>query len=140
MHTIITAQPLHMPDIEVLLNNGNLPIQDINDPSITFKIDKNINGVIGYQKFTNSALLRSLMVKTEAQNRGIAQKLINSALNELKSLNIAYVYLLTTTAHTYFSRHGFYTTSREEAPLEITTTAQFRSICPDSAHFMSKPL
>ncbi|MGL1933689.1 MAG: arsenic resistance N-acetyltransferase ArsN2 [Fibrobacterales bacterium] len=140
MHTIITAEHLHLSGIKALLDHAGLPTHDIADPSITFKIEKNLSGVIGYQTFTHCALLRSLAVSTKAQNRGIAKKLISETIDCLKNDGITAIYLLTTTAQPYFSRYGFRITSREKAPPEIAATAQFHSICPDSAYFMSKPL
>jgi mannose-6-phosphate isomerase-like protein (cupin superfamily) len=48
------------------------------------------------------------------------------------------VYLLTTTAARFFERAGFATIPRDQAPLAICQTTEFRSLCPASATFMGK--
>src|SRR3546814_21074615 len=48
------------------------------------------------------------------------------------------LYLLTTTAESFFGRFGYAPIPRASAPAEITDSAEFRSLCPASAAFLFK--
>jgi amino-acid N-acetyltransferase len=50
------------------------------------------------------------------------------------------MYLLTTTAETFFERRGYRRVDRTEAPQAIQTTVEFASLCPASSAFMIKRL
>jgi amino-acid N-acetyltransferase len=53
-------------------------------------------------------------------------------------LGISQVYLLTNTAANFFAWLGYQVMKRTDAPLPIQSTAQFSSLCPDSAVLMFK--
>ena len=46
------------------------------------------------------------------------------------------LYLLTTTAESYFPSFGFAPTSREAVPEDVRATAEFQGACPASAAVM----
>src|SRR3546814_2079737 len=46
------------------------------------------------------------------------------------------LYLLTTTAESFFGRFGYAPLPRASAPAEIADSAEFRSLCPASAAFL----
>ena len=48
------------------------------------------------------------------------------------------MFLLTTTAESYFGKRGYSTTSREAVPEAIRNTKEFASVCPSSAVVMVK--
>jgi amino-acid N-acetyltransferase len=50
------------------------------------------------------------------------------------------VYLLTTTAESYFPKFGFVQTTREVVPTAVQQSVEFRSACPASAVVMRKTL
>ena len=48
------------------------------------------------------------------------------------------MFLLTTTAESYFGKRGYSTTPREAVPEVIRNTKEFANICPGSAVLMVK--
>jgi amino-acid N-acetyltransferase len=50
------------------------------------------------------------------------------------------MFLLTTTAETFFERRGYRRVDRSQAPLAIQSTSEFASLCPASSAFMIKQL
>jgi len=50
------------------------------------------------------------------------------------------LYLLTSTAESYFERRGYRRIDRAEAPPSIQATREFASLCPASCAFMFKRL
>lgn len=56
------------------------------------------------------------------------------------SQNIRSIYLLTTTAESFFSRLGYKRIDRSAAPASIAATREFSQLCPASSSFMYKSL
>jgi N-acetylglutamate synthase-like GNAT family acetyltransferase len=50
------------------------------------------------------------------------------------------LYLLTTTAETYFEHRGYRRIDRADAPPSIQSTREFASLCPSNSAFMIKRL
>ena len=53
---------------------------------------------------------------------------------------ISSLFLLTTTAESFFRRLGYERVPREDAPPEVQNTSEFSDICPVSSAFMLKRL
>lgn len=85
-------------------------------------------------------LLRSFAVSPDYRSRGIAKRLCERLFDHARRSGLASLYLLTTTAQGYFARLGFTPLARSEAPAAIRDTRQFRSLCPDSAVLMHRPV
>ena len=93
-------------------------------------------GVVGMEYCGDYGLLRSTAVAPGWRGRGLARQLVTRIIAEAESRGIRALYLLTTTAETYFPSFGFRTTTRETAPNEIRDTGEFRGACPSSATVM----
>jgi N-acetylglutamate synthase-like GNAT family acetyltransferase len=132
------------PDIEALLSRAKLPTADLFDEMLkdflVFREGEFLIGAVGLQRSGSSALLRSLVVKPEAQGKGVAIKMLAAIESHARSLKLHELHLLTTDAKDYFERHGYVVCDRSEAPQEIRSTAQFSGLCPASSTFMSKRL
>lgn len=87
-----------------------------------------------------SGLLRSLAVAPAARGLGLGASLVESLLSAARAQGLADVTLLTTTAADYFPRFGFRQIAREEAPLAVRDSIEFREACPESAVVMSRAL
>ena len=127
-----------MPAARTLLVAADLPVDDLADPAITLQaaFDGDVlAGVIGLQRCGDAGLLRSLAVAPEYRGSGIARALCERVF-ELSGNHE--LWLLTTTAHDYFTKLGFVAVPREQAPAAIRATAQFASLCPASAHVMRR--
>ena len=132
--------PIDYSTVFEVLHKCDLLYSDI-EPSkgILFIVAKdleNVVGTIGLEVYGKEALLRSLAVMPEYQNKGIASELIQRIVQVAKSIEIDTFHLLTTTAEQYFLRKGFRKDARENAPIPIQATSEFAGLCPSSAIYM----
>ena len=101
---------------------------------------EDLKGIVGLEVFGSVALLRSLTVAKEARGLGYGKALVASAENYAKDKGVRELYLLTTTAESFFARLGYSRRDRNTAPQQIKRTKEFSDLCPDSAAFMVKKL
>ncbi|MBX3157292.1 MAG: GNAT family N-acetyltransferase [Deltaproteobacteria bacterium] len=125
----------------MLLRASDLPADDLPDPAIrllgAFDGDE-LLGVVGLQTCDATGLLRSLAVRPVARDRGIARALCERVFALADGQGLDGLWLLTTSASAYFTRHGFRAVDRNTAPLAIRETAQFASLCPSTAIVMRR--
>lgn len=142
----ITIKPLttaDQPVVEALLKTNDLPYEDLQASAVTMLVTKQhgeLIGCIGYEQSGYVGLLRSLAVQPHHRGQGIAEALLTDLFSEGKQQGVSDWYLLTTTAESYFHRHGFVPIDRESVPHFIRQTAQFSSLCPATATIMRKML
>jgi amino-acid N-acetyltransferase len=86
------------------------------------------------------ALLRSLVVAPAHRDQGLGAALVRHAEAHARSRGARAVYLLTTTAETFFERQGYAAADRAQAPQAIRATREFADICPASSAFLVKLL
>ena len=98
------------------------------------------DGLVGLELFGEVALLRSLVVADHLRGSGAGSLLLAHAERQAKLAGVRRLYLLTTTAETFFARRGYARADRAAAPAAIRTTHEFAGMCPASAAFMVKPL
>ena len=140
---LITIRNATLGDLDIivgLLTAVDLPTEDVGSSTlasfVVAELDGTVVGVAGLENYGNYGLLRSVAVAPVQRNKGIAKKLTHATLERAAVGRIGEVYLLTTTADKYFTRHGFLPVERIEVPDEIKSTAEFSSLCPDSAVVM----
>jgi amino-acid N-acetyltransferase len=97
-------------------------------------------GVVGLEIYDKVALLRSLAVAADSRGNGCGKALVAQAERYARSLGVAEIYLLTTTAAQFFERLGYKRTNRQGAPDAIRQTEEFSALCPSSSAFMVKTL
>lgn len=134
--TIRKAVKDDLIEIKYLLDSYSLPTVDIEKhlPHFLVLIDgRRIIGTIGMEVYGKVALLRSLAVNKDFQNRGYGRKLCRMLISKLKKMKVGSIYLLTETAEGFFRREGFNKTSREVAPPLIKQTYEYTTLCPDDA-------
>jgi amino-acid N-acetyltransferase len=90
--------------------------------------------------FGDVALLRSLVIAPGRRGTGEGSALLKHAEDHARAQGVRDLFLLTTTAETFFAKHGYMRATRESAPAAIRMTREFGSICPASAAFMSRKL
>lgn len=131
-------------EVEALLVSANLPTSDLYFSNQTqlfgVRADACIIGIVGVEIYEDVGLLRSLVVDNGFRKSGHGQKLVSKAETWASERNIKFLYLLTTTSASFFSRLGYEEISRTRAPASIKSTAQFSGLCPSSATFMCKTL
>jgi amino-acid N-acetyltransferase len=126
-------------DLFNLLRINNLPYEDIkleNNHFVTFYRDGNLIGSGGLEFYPPSALLRSLAVVENQRGKSIGKQIVQDLLERAKQRSIGEVYLLTETAHDFFTKRGFVDIPRDQAPEEIKISSEFKSVCPVSAACM----
>jgi amino-acid N-acetyltransferase len=125
-----------------LLQTADLPTEDLKDHVSLYTLSENnkIIGTIGMEHDQATALLRSLSVEQSHRGKGYGDTLVTFIENIAKEKGIRTMYLLTTTAETFFAQRGYLTVDRSDAPGFIQETTEFSSTCPASATFMKKDL
>jgi amino-acid N-acetyltransferase len=131
------------PSILKLLRESGLPIDGLVDHLNTALVARDGTAIVGcaaVEIYPDGALLRSVAVAREARGHGVGERLTEAAVSLARSLRTPAVYLLTTTAESYFPRFGFVQTTRELVPTGVQQSIEFRSACPASAIVMRKAL
>ena len=143
METLIEPV-IQITEIAQLLSSCELPVSDIAaSESLVFFGCRNssyLTGVVGLELYETVALLRSLAVAPSSRTQGLGSELVTFAEEYARSIGAESLFLLTTTAESFFLRLGYLPTSRKDAPPSIRSTAQFSGLCPSSSSFMSKNL
>jgi len=86
----------------------------------------------------SNGLLRSLAVAERHREIGLGASLTTEIETYACACGIETLYLLTTTAETFFLNQGFHVIDRIDVPASIRTTEEFKSICPSIAICMMK--
>lgn len=125
--------------ILALLERCQLPTTGVAENLKAFAVAReegSIVGTSGVETYGRYGLLRSVAVEPSKRNSGAAASLLDHAVARAERQGLSGLYLLTTTARTYFERRGFIVCARDEAPAEIRESWEFRTGCPDTAVFM----
>jgi len=131
------------PTILKLLRDNGLPIDGVLDhltTAFTARDGAAIVGCAALEVYPDGALLRSVVVASALRGHGLGARLADSAVTLAKSLGTPAVYLLTTTAESYFPRFGFVPITREQVPPGVQQSIEFLSACPASAIVMRRDL
>lgn len=86
---------------------------------IVYADEKGIGGCVALHiDMIDLAEVRSLVVRKDLRGQGVGEMLVNAALEEAQSLDIARVYALTRVEN-FFLRNGFRIIEREELPYKV---------------------
>lgn len=132
-------------EVIALLEAASLPTEDLERISMAHflvarKRSGKVIGAIGVQRYGRAALLRSLVVAPEYQYRGVGAQLVAELEARCRSLAVADLFLLTTTARDFFAGQRYQAIGRESVPVALRAAAEFTRLCPDSAVCMTKSL
>ncbi len=139
MTKIRQARAEDTPQIVQLLQINELPISDIAAPEIDFQVLALAGAVVAcgaLERLDNACLLRSLAVDQAHRKKGYASQLCGHLIQRATTQGYGDIFLLTTDAAGYFTRHGFARTDRHRAPQVIQQSRQFSQLCPGSAVVM----
>lgn len=138
------ASPGNIDEIKKLLAANDLIHDDITTDLLEHFLlvweQARLVGAVGLERKGSFALLRSLVVKPEYRNKGLASELVENIEHHACSLKIDSLYLLTMTAERFFAKRGYRKTMRDAAPASIQETAEFKGLCPTTAVCMVKVL
>lgn len=142
----INIQPCedeYVEDIIDLLEKSDLPVEDIDTSCIKFftaETSSKLIGAIGLEFHGGYALLRSLAVAPKYRGNAVGQRLVSHLLTYCEEEWIDDVYLLTTTAASFFTALGFSEVDRKELPDSIKQTSEYQYACPSTSTVMHKHL
>jgi amino-acid N-acetyltransferase len=140
---MIAAHP-QFEGVKSLLASANLPTADLTENHCRhffYTGPKDApTGLVGLELLGDVALLRSLVVTPGDRNAGAGSALVQHAETYARGRGVRSVYLLTTTAESFFAKRGYARAAREAAPAAIKATPEFAGLCPASSAFMSKLL
>ena len=138
------ARPAEFDVIAGLLRGADLPVEDVNaamlDAFVVAVEGGACVGVVGLEIHGSSALLRSLAVEPCHRSRGLGARLVAAIETEARARGVAALYLLTTTATSFFERVGYAAHDRAAVPPAIAATTEFSSLCPDTADCLWRDL
>lgn len=140
---IVPATANDVPDIILLLQSQQLPIDDIQHHwqfAVVAQAAGRVVGCSALELYRPYALLRSVAVAEEWRKSGVGQQLVQSLLILAHSQQLEAVYLLTETAVDYFPKFGFQVIERGTVPALVQQSVEFQSACPASAVVMVLPL
>jgi phosphinothricin acetyltransferase len=141
--TIDRARPDDVADLLRLLEQNQLPTAGIRDHLTTALVAREQGEVVGsaaLEVYPEGALLRSVAVAPALQRRGLGRQLTDAAIRLAQELRVPAMYLLTTTAETFFPKFGFERMARADVPLSVQASVEFTSACPSTATVMRKRL
>ena len=119
-----------------LLGGADLPTEGVAEHFDTFFVAESaseIVGVAGLEIHGPDALLRSVAVAPEVRGTGLGSALAERALTRARESGLGAVYLLTTTAESFFPRFGFERIGWDLVPASVQESHEFRGACPSSA-------
>ena len=138
------ARPAELDAIVALLGAAGLPVEDLDagtlDAFVVAAEGDTCVGVVGLEIHEPNALLRSLAVEPRHRSRGLGARLVHAIETEARARGVTALYLLTTTAGTFFERMGYAAHDRARVPSSIAATTEFSSLCPDTADCLWRDL
>jgi len=129
--------------VRALLTAHHLPLDGLEDHVATLLVARQDDAVVGsaaLEVYRDGALLRSVVVSADLQGRGLWRDLTDAAIRMARDLEVAHIFLLTTTAEGFFPKFGFDRIDRRTVPASVQQSAEFRGACPSSAVVMRKSL
>jgi arsenate reductase len=143
----VSVEPARAGDldaVERLLRDAELPTAGVSGcfPGgyAVVREDAEIVAVAGLEVYGTAALLRAVAVAPSHRDRGLARRLVEDRLRVARERGLPRVYLLTTTAGSYFRRLGFEDVARAQAPDELRASPEFAALCPASAVCLARRL
>lgn len=137
------ARPEDAAAVLRLLETNQLPVDGVReriDTTMVARVQDRVVGSAALETYADGVLLRSVAVAPERRGRGLGRDLTGAALRLAEGLRAPAVYLLTTTAESYFPKFGFERIARDQVPPGVQASIEFTSACPSSATVMRKRL
>ena len=126
-----------LESVKSLLLEAGLPTDGVEDQfPAQYKVATaagSVVGVAGLELHGDVGLFRSLAVRSEFRGAGVGSTLVRDRTECARALALNQVFLLTTTAPTYFEKLGFRRGERGAAPEALAKSKEFASVCPSSA-------
>ena len=130
--------------VHALLTACELPVAGVDDAVmqrfIVAERNGKIVGVAGLEIYGSDALLRSVAVDPAVRAAGLGGALTERLLDDAPAQGVRRVFLLTTTAESFFARRGFARTDRTQVGANMLASVEFTEACPATAALMVREL
>jgi amino-acid N-acetyltransferase len=142
--TTVTIAPARWSDYDVvasLLEREHLPLDGLRqhfEDGFVARDGSRIVGCSAVEVYDGGALLRSVVVDAEYRGSGVGGDLTQAAVQLARGRLAPAIYLLTTTAESFFRKFNFEIVDRADVPTGVLTSAEFTHACPSSAIIMRK--
>ena len=137
---IRSATQADLPAVRRLLEAAALPAEGVGDffPGnyAVATRDAEVVAAIGVEAYGSHGLLRSAVVSDQLRGRGLGAELTHERLDWSRRQGLEDIFLLTTTAASFFEKLGFARIDRGAVPPEVQQAPEFASICPSTAAVM----
>ena len=143
MTGITPARPEDLAAISRLLIADDLPLDGLADHLATTVVARNeghVVGAAGLEIYRDGGLLRSVVIERGFRGSGLGRQLVEAVTGLAREKGLPALYLLTTTAATYFPKLGFVAISKDQVPASVRQSVEFTSACPASASALMKRL
>jgi amino-acid N-acetyltransferase len=142
-YSLRTAMRSDLESVQRLLTMNKLPLDGVEQFIGEFVVAEAAGrtvGCIGIERYGDYSLLRSAAVLPGLQGRGIGRALVSEIIVRADGAGAKAMFLLTTTAESYFPSFGFSPVERGTLPPELNASAELQGACPASAIVMRKEL
>jgi amino-acid N-acetyltransferase len=139
-----SAKHADLQEVKTLLSECDLPVDGLDEQlekvCSVAEYNGEIVGVGGVEVHGCYGLLRSVAVLPNWQRRSVGETIVRDRLFRAEAQGLSDVFLLTTTASSFFERFGFRSIDRDIVPPEIRKSSEFSSLCPETAIVMKRSL
>lgn len=132
-----------MDQLRESLSRAALPYDDLSEPGrqfYRFEVDGEWVAFGGLEGTGPDMLLRSVVVCELHRGEGLGTAVLSELERYAASQGVLRLHLLTDSAAGFFEANGYELLKRDEAPVAINRTAQFRHLCPASASYLRKAI
>ena len=144
MINIRSAAPADLATAVAWLDGAGLPSSDLGSEHMQSFLmavrDDEPVGMIGIESYPDCGLLRSLFVAESGRDAGLGARLVAELERTAAAAGLPALWLLTIDAEDYFTRLGYETMERSDAPESVRQSAEFSTLCPGDAVLMCKAL
>jgi amino-acid N-acetyltransferase len=131
------ARPEHLEPVRALLAAAALPADGLADqfPAgyVVAVREGAVVGAAGIEVYGADGLLRSVVVAATLRGSGLGHTLTFDRIRWARERGLGSLWLLTTTAASFFARIGFAPAERNAAPPVLRASTEFAHACPASA-------
>ena len=129
--------------IKALLAAALLPSRGAGGPDQRFIVARQggrLLGCAGLETLGQDGQVRSLAVHWTRRNAGLGTRLHERLLYEALLAGVRTLYVVTTTAEEFFSRHGYRTIGTDAVPPRMLASEEFAAFVPGGGTVMSRPV